>query len=262
METATNGNITTNRVSWTDSEVDHIAQAFIYEREHDAIGNAIEMLRRAIQKTVDEGNARFRDINTWVAVPDIKARVETLWLEKMAAQNPEPHIVHVETQVPPDYVDMLHRCDLPSLTALLVAKLQEQLGTLKPLLNAFTPPSAAPVGAPAQAPVSLLSAASSKPRKTRVLIVGPLNSQFREIENKVAESNIPVDLIWLDKDKSNPGAVVNADYVVATAFINHKLNEVLRSQVPKGKAFFLQGEGITAVVNKLRDIGTLLPPRA
>lgn len=259
-QTTTNGSAA--RVSWTDSEVNHIAQAFLYERESDPIGNAIEMLRRAIQKTVDAGHARFRDINTFAACPDVKARIEHLWLEKMATLNPEPQIVHVETQQPPDYIDMLHRCDLPSLVALVVAKMQDQLGTLKPLLNAFTPANSQPVGAPLQAPVSLLAAASAKPRKTRVLIAGPHNQQFREIEKQVLDLNLPVELLYFDKERNAGKIHINTDYVIANEFIDHEMTRKFSEGCPKGRYFYLTSGGIGAMVNKLRDIGSLLPPRA
>lgn len=248
-------------VRWTDSEVTAIAEAFIAQREADAIGNPIEMLRRAIQNCVDARTARFRDINTWLAVPDVKERVDTLWLEKMANQNPAPVIVHVETQSPPDYVDILHRCDLPSLCALVVAKLSEQAASLKPLLTVLNGANTSS-GAPLQAPVSLLNAASAKPRKTRVLIVGPLNAQFREIEQQAAQAKIPVELLYLDKDKPKNGVPISTDYVIGNEFIQHSLEANLKRAVPAGRYFYLASGGIGAIVNKLRDIATLLPPRA
>jgi hypothetical protein len=248
------------RVSWSDYEENQIGKQFIEERKMDPFAAPHELIMVAMRKVLEPH--RHRNINTLQACPSLRVKIGNLWLDAMAAQCPEPHIVHVETQSPPDYIDILHRCDLPSLFALVVAKLQEQMGSLKPLLTMLTPPGAPPAGAPLQAPVSLLSAASAKPRRTRVLIVGPLNAQFREIEAKAAEAQLPVELLWLDKDKSNNGVPVSADYVVATSFINHSLNEALKKQLPKGKYFFLNGDGITGVVNKLRDIGALLPPRA
>lgn len=253
------------RISWTDKEVEHIARAFIREREIDAIGNPIEMLRRAIQLTVDAGLARFRDINTFLAVPDVKAKVETLWLEKMTDMNPAPVVVHVETQKPMDYLDLLDKLDMPSLIALVVSKFGKELEAFKPLLAAMSGTNGhEKVGTPLRPPVSLLAQASSKPRKTRVLVTGLQNRQFQEISRRAEESSIPVDLQFMDAEKSNRerSIPISTDYVIALSETSHPLRHAIQKTVPAGKFFFIQTGGIDATVQKLRDIGAMLSPRA
>jgi hypothetical protein len=248
-------------VSWTEDENTAIALAYIREREMDAIGNAIEMLRRGIQKCVDAGHARYRDINTWAACPAVKQKVDDLWLEKMAAQNPAPTVIEIEKQTTPDYLEILQRCDLPSLVALVTAKVLEQTRGISAAIHALAPHTNGHIGAPLVPPVSLLAAASTKPRKTRVLIAGPLSSQFREIEKQIQDSQIPVELLWLDKDKNPNGVTISADYVVANEFMGHHISRALKESTPAGRFFFLQGRGIESMVNKIRDLGALTPPR-
>lgn len=246
-------------IKWSDSEITELAKAFAEERKADPFLPAHEVLSIGMRKVLPEH--RWRDIVSMNAVMNVRAKIETLWLEEMTKATPEPIIVHVETQVPPDYMDILSRCDLPSLCALVVAKLQASAQGFAPLFASLTPPGAAHTGAPLQAPVSLLNAASAKPRKTRVLIVGPQKGQFHEIESRAAEMKLPVELLWLDKDKPMPNVPVNTDYVVGT-LLNPSLHQMFRKNLPPGKYYLLEGAGITQFVNKLRDIGALLPPRA
>jgi hypothetical protein len=249
----------TERVKWSEHEILELAKAFMEERKADPLSPAHEVLRGGMKKVLPEH--RWREVVSMNAVLNVRAKIETLWLEEMTKQSPEPIIVHVETQSPPDFVDILNRCDLPSLTALVVAKLSEVAKDLKPLLTAFTPPEQVQHGVKLQAPVSLLSAASAKPRKSRVLIVGPHNKQFHEIETRAQADNLPVELLYLERDKPAAHLPINCDHVIAT-FVNKILNDRLRENVPAGRYHLLQGTSLEHFVNKLRDIGSLLPPRS
>lgn len=255
-----NTTMTDTRIIWDSDELAKVARALVEERKTDPHVNIAQLINPAIRKALPE--SRHRDINTINAVPALKSVFEKLWLEEVTRLTPDPVIVHVETQAPPDYVTLLGKLDTPSLAAMLLAKLGKEWETVKPLLGALN--GNGHVGAPLNPPVSLLAAASPKSRRTRVLVCGPFAQQFHEIEQRVADEKIPVELLWLDKDKS-PGArglPISADYVVATEFIRHHWNDAFKKAVPPGKYFFLQGTGITAVVNKIRDIGTLTPPKA
>jgi hypothetical protein len=249
----------TERVVWSEHEITELAKAFLEERKADPFCPAHEVLSVGMRKVLPEH--RHRDIVSMNAVQNVRAKIETMWLDEMTKTTPEPIICHVETQSPPDYVDILHRCDLPSLVALVVAKLGESAAALKPLLAVLNAANGAPAGAPHQAPVSLLHQASAKPRKPRVLLVGPHARQFHEIETRAAEEKLPVELLLLDRDKQVRGPI-NCDHVIAT-FVNKNLNDQLRTNIPAGKYHLLEGSGgVVQFVNKLRDIGSLLPPRA
>lgn len=249
---------TTDRVRWEAHEIETMAQAFVEERAKDPFAIMGDLLNSA-QSLLPEH--RRRNLPGLSAAPDLRHRIADLWRARMAATAPEPTIVHVETQRPPDYIDMLNQLDGPSLAAMVVAKFSKELATFKPLLTHLNGANGAPVGAPLQPPISILAAASAKPRKTRVLIIGPFREQFQHIEEKANEAKLPVELQWIDKDKNSIGVPISTDYVIVTKFTSHAHHDALKRTIPPGKFFYLEG-GITAVVQKLRDIAALLPPRA
>jgi hypothetical protein len=259
--TAATEDTSARRAPWSDHEVDMLVKEFLEQRRADPFTESLELLRQSMRKVLPEHRAK--NLTQWATLQPIRAKISDKWLDEMTKQNPDPVVVHVETQAPPDYIDILHRCDLPSLIAMVVKKLQDSAGGLTALVSALAPQATngKHVGAPHQQAISLLAAASAKPRKTRVLIFGPSAGQFHELETRMEADKIPVELLYLDKDKPTPKTPLQTDYVVAT-LVNPSMHNLFRQQIPAGKYHLLEGAGLTSFVNKLRDIGALLPPRA
>ena len=248
------------RVKWEQHEIDLLAEAVVEARVRDPFQTGFALFEQA-QKDVLDAHRR-REIPGWQAISEVKTKVATLWKARMEAAAPEPQIVHVETQRPPDYVDMLQQLDTPSLVAMLVSKIGKELDAFKPMLSLLNSNGTSEqIGAPHNPPVSLLVQASAKPRKTRVAMLGMTKSEFMHISDNVAEQKIPVELLFVDTDKRTQ-ATLNADYVIAMKFVSHTASGVYENALPKGRFFHLRDGGITSAVQKLRDIGSMLPPRA
>lgn len=251
---------TREMIRWTDAEILELAQGICDERARDPFASIMDLFKTAQGALLEEH--RHRDLPGLSACQPLRLKVAELWKARMDAKEKDPEIIHVETQRPPDYIDMLQQLDTPSLMAMLVTKIGQQMEQFKPLLTVMNgAPKPEQAGAPLLPPVSLLAAASAKPRKTRVLIIGPLVSQFREIEAKATEEKLAVELQYLDKDKNLGGTAVQTDHVIVTKFTSHSMMDNMKASVPKGRFHYLEG-GITVVVQKLRDIAALLPPRA
>lgn len=252
----------TEKVRWDAVEIDRLARAWVDARKASPFAPTMSLFEEAQRKALPDD--RHRNIASITNVPALEARIATLWTEQMAKQ--EPQFVHIVTAAAPNYVEMLNNLDTASIMAVLFTRVGKELEAFKPLLAALGAAKElnGHTGAPLNPPVSLLARASSKPRRARVLVVGPLKDQFVEIERRVITEHIPVELLWLDKDKSGSQCPsVDTDFAVCTRFVNHSHTENIKRAMPPGRFFYLAGEsGITGVVNKVRDIGSMLPPLA
>jgi|SRR5581483_4095778 len=259
MSTETLEQKATDRIRWEAIEIDRVARAFIEERKRSPFAPTTALLEAAQKQALPDD--RQRPIGSVTAMPALEQRIATLWVTFVNQKDPPPEVIHVQTQSPPDYVELTNRLDAASLTAMLVTKLTKEVDTWKPLLVQLAGKEVH-MGAPLNPPVSILAAASKKQEKPNVLIMGPTGDQFRHIETKVREQEIPVDLQFLDKDKPRNGVRVKTDFVIATRFIQHGLEEAIKTKVPKGCYFFMDEQsGITAVVQKCRDIASMCRPR-
>lgn len=259
MSTATTSPAT-EKIRWDSREIERLARAFVDARKASPFAPTMALFEEAQRNALPED--RRRNIASITAVASLEQQIALLWTEQMSKQDPQ--IIHIVSAGPPNYVEMLNNLDTPSLFAALLTRMQKSLDDFKPLLAALGANHATNghAGAPLNPPVSLLARASAKPRKSRVLVVGPMKDQFQEIERRVISDHIPVELLWLDKDKSGSQCpAIETDFAICTRFVNHSHTENIKRAMPPGKFFYLAGEsGITGVVNKVRDIGSMLPP--
>jgi len=265
MSSTTNGHghpdtATSDRIRWTDVEIANIAAEWVEQRVLQPFESTMTLFEIAQRKAVPD---RQRNLTGLTNCPELRLKMANLWRERMERAACEPQIVHVEVPQPPDYIDLKNRLDIPSLMAMLSAKVGEQLASVKPLLAAMSPQAAEVAqSAPLRPEISLLAAASAKPRKTRVLLVGPLPGQFNEIKTQTDAAEIPVELQWLDKDKPKSSVPISTDHVVCTRYISHHFEAAIKKCIPAGRYHHIEGGGIVTIVQKLRDIGSLLHPRA
>ena len=72
--------------------------------------------------------------------------------------------------------------------------------------------------APANPAPTITKSASPKPRRARVLVIGPLPAQFQEIKARAEAADLPVELLYADKDKRHNGPLA-ADHIVPAALM-------------------------------------------
>ena len=89
-------------------------------------------------------------------------------------------------------------------------------------------------------------------KKLRIAVIGPLESQMREIETRAETLPKAVDLRFVDKEK-NRDIPPSVDYIIVTRHVSHAYWEHAKSTLPADRVFFVEG-GVTPVVQKLYDI--------
>jgi len=92
-----------------------------------------------------------------------------------------------------------------------------------------------------------------KERKIRIAIVGPLDSQAREIEARTASTPKPVELRFYDKDQQHPRPAGSVEYAIVTRHCNHAWYDKMKAALPADRVFFVDS-GIQSVVQKVYDI--------
>jgi|GEM_PF-6860133 len=166
----------------------------------------------------------------------------------------EPAIITIEVPRAMTFAEMLNACDVPSLSALLAAKLEQQANLTHLLLREI----AAKVGGSNLPPVAPFKpnaeiyAAVTARKATRIALIGPLTSQFQEIKKQVEDAHLPAELRYYDKDH-HVRDFGHCDFVICTRHNNHRSLDCAHKQVGHERVFYVD-HGITLVVQKIRDL--------
>jgi hypothetical protein len=171
-------------------------------------------------------------------------------------ETPAPIILQVEVPKPANFQELLASLDVGSLTALLVTKMNEPVQQTNKLLQEIAERlGAQKPAAPAKAP-SLPVVFQARPvkRNPRVALVGPLDSQFADINREIEKHGIAVDIRQLNKDYAQP-TFPSCDYIIVQKHTSHRWWNSAQATLASDRVFFIDG-GITQIVQKLRDIAS------
>lgn len=256
-----------DNIKWNPDEIDLLATRFVELRSQD-FKTPLSEIWRAVFKVLPEHRKRkkLEDNPAWTLLPfELQSKIKTLWNERLQIKPPEepaeppaPIFLRVEVPKPIDLADILRKTDTSVLVAQVVTRFMEGQARTEALLTTIAtrlgsvvslkPEAAAtPAATPPRAPVR-------KPK--RVAIVGPLDSQFAEIEQFVKEENLFVETRFLDKDHKGMEIPPSCDFAIITRHTRHSWFDTARTQIGNGNVYFVDGP-ITAVKQKLRDIASL-----
>jgi hypothetical protein len=174
-------------------------------------------------------------------------------------KNDDPIIVHVEVEKPVKITDLVEQFDLATLEAAVSKKKmlidEEKTDRLERLISAITNKPVEPKKVErTYAPVIINPPPITKKHVPRVAIIGPFKDQFNDIERKVREFKIGVELIFCDKEDSKTNIPPSCQFAIVTRHSRHKWWDAARTQLGSDNVFFLHGE--TEAVNKCRDIAS------
>lgn len=237
-------------VRWTDTEVEAVAAETVSLRLSHPFETILELVNKAIHKALPED--RWRNIATFSLERRLPPRIKALWSDLVKASGPvtapEPLIIQIEVPVPLDYTKLLSQLDGPTIAALAVAKMEQTFARMN-VARVEQPREVAPT----QRCVSILEAASPKPKRPRVAVL-TISGQHEDIKAKVNGLNEKLDIRLIDSEKSCSG-LNSCDYAIVTSTCGHDVTTRARSNLPANRVFFT--EGITRTVQKLYDIASL-----
>ena len=93
----------------------------------------------------------------------------------------------------------------------------------------------------------------------RIVLIGPLDSQMREIETRCASISRPLKLRCYDKEHEGQDLDGIMDYVIITRHVHHAWEEKARKELPRDRVLFIDG-GINSVVQKIYDLASKQTP--
>lgn len=238
-------------------------------RAENPVETILVLLNKVQAKHLPEN--RRRKITTWGNCLELRRMFLMRWRELLDARkdpvstpSPEPQLVAVEVPRPVKFSDVVSQLDMPTILAALAARVEADRklsqdraeAQFNALLDKFGATHPVLPERPGRPPVSFDRQGPSLPR---VAIVGPLGSQFSAILEQVAKFNIKVDVRFVDKDskeaKSGSAIPVSCDFAIVTRHVSHSVHDAAKAQLP-GRMFYVD-QGISAVVQKLRDIASM-----
>jgi hypothetical protein len=248
------------RVRWTDTEIDALATEWVSQRLEYPLHAQGQLIQDSEDAVFAQTPDRKRKLVGLSAHPALMKAVSEKWNAAKAkiAAPVEEKVTILTVEVPRHltFDEMLNLMDEPSMQALLVAKQMQRENITHMLLREI----AANVGAqnvPKVMPFvpNATIYEQSKPKQKRIVIIGPLKSQFDEIEQGAKAAGLTLDLRFVDKDMSHMH-LPYCDYVITTKHSSHDADEMSIAHVGRDRVFHVDGGGIGTIVQKLRDISS------
>ena len=235
-------------VQWTESELDKLASAFVQARLLDPYSSSVQVFCRA-QENAGLDPDRHRSLGSLGAAPPLQERINRRLADLAHPEPLCPWIIEVPVDKPINWMELAYQFDLPTATAIWVSA----------LTRANQHPGNGTVPAtPPKPEISVFKAATppevAKPRQLCVSIVTPDHKMFLEIERECKQSQLEVELLWVDLDLKNPMIKQRSNYVL---FPNNALGGLSWSKTrdawPKGRVRVIQAN-TGALVQEIKTL--------
>lgn len=225
-----------------------VMQVLPENRRRSLVSSAQSTLLKHEYEKWREENPTFHPPQQSMVKPPPEARVEPM----ETATATEPHIIVIEklVKVEPDYLNIPTSTLLRLLGERILIQEQfeqrfrqmEDMIEAKRLAERTHRPELGPLPPPEP----------EREKKVRIVIIGLLDGQQNEVEERCANTPKPVKLRFYDTDRNAGGDGV-VDYAILTKHTNHQWWDRMKSMLPSDRVFFVDG-GIGGVVQKVYDI--------
>jgi hypothetical protein len=248
-----------DRIRWTQEEIDALAELWVDRRIKHPFEFPMKLMDACQQELLPQD--RRRNLVSLASCKELSVAIAKFWrlrTDKVAPPEPVPPVImNIEVPAPMEYGELLKNLDVPSIVALLVAKLNDplvQVSAQLASLQAQLGVRQAEITKPPVVPLPLIAVSQQK-KMPRVAVMGPLEGQFKEIERKATDEGLKVELRFVDNTKSAPTAPVSCDYCIITRHTSHDAWQIAQGQFKNDRLFIVHG-GTTSVMQKLRDIAS------
>jgi len=248
-------------VRWTHEELTTLAAAMVKGRIEFPFATFADIFERSQRATLP--GERQRTVAGPTAVPELMQAFVNQWMQAtqpktVEAEPPPPQIIEVQVEKEVSYPDLLNRLDLPSLVALVVAKLEKPMGQLLTAMAASNGTQPAAVPALPAVPLPLITNTPNK-RLPRIAVVGARSSQFAAMEMEIKKMKLDekLDVRFVAHDTERARLPV-CDKVLINNHVHHRWFALAKETLSSSNIIFVEGNE-PAILNKLRDISTQQP---
>jgi hypothetical protein len=242
-----------SRVFWSEKEKDLIAEGLLEARKHDPMPSMLQLFDKAQCVLPPD---RQRPTVSPKSVKEILDKVKLkIALKKKEEEFDDvpPVILEVQVPQPIDAQKILNETPTPYLCGTLIDRFLHGIDRLESALRKEEKPSHKPRSHHHNNHHTTLAPVEKK--KPCVAIVGLLPDQAQHVAEKA--KSIPLDLHFIDKERSETSYPARTDYVIVQRHSRHRWYEKARDQFQSNRVFFIDG-GISLVVQKLYDISSQL----